>query len=78
MEVCLLRGVGARRADGVDVVIAGAGLQALLALLALAVPNPVSTDRLIDELWGDNQPGNPDNALHARIRSCAGCSAATL
>ena len=67
MEVCVLRGVGARRADGVDVVIAGSGLQALLALLALAVPNPVSGDRLIDELWGDDQPGNPDNALQARI-----------
>ena len=67
MEVCLLRGVGARREDGGDVVIAGSGLQALLALLALAVPNSVSDDRLIDELWGDNQPGNPDNALQAKI-----------
>ena len=43
------------------------GLQALLALLALAVPNSVSSDRLIDELWGDEQPGNPDNALQAKI-----------
>ena len=67
MEVCLLRGVGARNADGSDVVIAGTGLRALLALLALAVPNSVSSDRLIDELWGEEQPGNPDNALQAKI-----------
>ena len=67
MEVCLLRGVAARNADGSGVVIAGRGLQALLALLALAVPNSVSSDRLIDELWGDEQPGNPDNALQAKI-----------
>jgi DNA-binding SARP family transcriptional activator len=67
MEVCLLRGVAARNPDGSGVVIAGTGLQALLALLALAVPNSVSIDRLIDELWGDEQPGNPDNALQAKI-----------
>ena len=47
--------------------VAGAKLQALLAMLALAVPYPVSDDRLIDELWGDDQPGNPANALQAQV-----------
>ena len=67
VEVRLLRGVGARRGDGHDIVVAGTGLQALLAMLALAVPNSVSDDRLIDELWGDEQPGHPGNALQAKI-----------
>ena len=39
--------------------VAGVKLQALLALLALAVPHAVSNDRLIEELWGDDQPGQP-------------------
>ena len=47
--------------------VAGAKLQALLALLALAVPNPVSDDRLLEELWGDDQPSNPTNALQAQV-----------
>jgi predicted ATPase/DNA-binding SARP family transcriptional activator len=47
--------------------VAGVKLQALLAMLALAVPNAVSKDRLIDELWGDDQPGNPVNALQAQV-----------
>src|SRR5262245_42783478 len=47
--------------------VAGAKLQALLALLALSVPRPVSSDRLIEELWGEAPPGNPANALQAQI-----------
>jgi predicted ATPase/DNA-binding SARP family transcriptional activator len=47
--------------------IAGAKLQALLTLLALAAPRPVSDDRLIDELWGDDQPSKPANALQAQV-----------
>src|SRR5215207_9768794 len=45
--------------------VAGLTLQSLLALLALAAPHTVSDDRLIEELWGDDQPGNPANALQA-------------
>ena len=47
--------------------IVGAKIQALLALLALAAPRPVSDDRLIDELWGDEQPLKPANALQAQV-----------
>lgn len=67
LEVRLLRGIRAGHVEDDDIVIAGSGLQALLAILSLAVPNAVSSDRLIDELWGDEQPGNPENALQARI-----------
>ncbi|MET0324975.1 MAG: BTAD domain-containing putative transcriptional regulator, partial [Ilumatobacteraceae bacterium] len=45
--------------------VAGVKLQSLLSLLALATPQPVSDDRLIEELWGDDQPGHPANALQA-------------
>ena len=51
--------------DGRVQAVAGVKLQSLLALLALAAPHTVSDDRLIEELWGDEQPGNPANALQA-------------
>jgi len=47
--------------------VAGVKLQALVAMLALAAPRPVSDDRLIDELWGDDQPAKPANALQAQV-----------
>ena len=47
--------------------VAGVKLQSLLALLALAAPHAVSDDRLIEELWGDEQPANPANALQALV-----------
>ena len=47
--------------------VAGVKLQSLLAMLALAVPHPVSDDRLLDELWGDDQPAKPVNALQALV-----------
>ena len=67
LEIRLLRGIRAGHAESDDIVIAGSGLQALVAILSPAVPNTVSSDRLIDELWGDEQPSNPENALQARI-----------
>jgi DNA-binding SARP family transcriptional activator len=65
-EVRLLCGIEATQ-DNDHVPIAGVGLKALVAILSLAVPHPVSSDHLIDELWGDEQPKNPENALQARI-----------
>ena len=47
--------------------IAGTKLQSLLAMLALAAPHPVSDDRLLEELWGDDQPAKPANALQALV-----------
>ena len=65
--VRLLGCVEAGRDDTVVDPVPGSKLQALVGLLALAVPHPVSADRLIDELWGDEQPANPANALQAQI-----------
>ena len=66
VAVSLLGPIQAHTAAGL-VSVAGAKLQALLALLALAAPRPVSDDRLIDELWGDDQPAKPANALQAQV-----------
>ena len=64
VRVSLLGPLEVRSDHGVQPV-AGVKLQSLLALLALAAPHPVSDDRLIEELWGDEQPANPANALQA-------------
>jgi len=47
--------------------ISGSKLQVLLATLALAAPHPVSDDRLIEEIWGEDQPANPANSLQAQV-----------
>jgi predicted ATPase/DNA-binding SARP family transcriptional activator len=52
---------------GVAIPVRGAKQRALLALLALSRGNPVSADRLIDQLWGDGQTAKPANALQAQI-----------
>jgi DNA-binding SARP family transcriptional activator len=52
---------------GVPVPVRGAKQRALLALLTLQPGQPVSTDRLIDVLWGDGQAAHPANALQAQI-----------
>src|SRR4051794_10785694 len=48
--------------DGELIALGGARQRALVVLLALRAPSPVSCDRLIDELWGERPP---DSALHA-------------
>jgi predicted ATPase/DNA-binding SARP family transcriptional activator len=47
--------------------IRGAKQRALLALLALSRGSPISSDRLIDQLWGDEQTAKAPNALQAQI-----------
>ena len=52
---------------GVPIPVRGAKQRTLLALLALSRGNPVSADRLIDQLWGDGRTAKPANALQAQI-----------
>src|SRR4051794_28736301 len=66
MAVDLIGPIEVRHGDGV-LRIAGARQQALVAMLALAAPHPVGDERLMDELWGDERPGNPTNALQALV-----------
>ena len=49
------------------VVVRGAKERALLALLAVHVGRVVSDDRILEELWGDQLPANPANALQKRV-----------
>ena len=62
----MLDGVRASRGDQ-RIPIIGPKLQGILGALALAVPHSVSTDRLIDGIWGEATLGNPLNALQAQI-----------
>ena len=47
--------------------LTGARQRALLAILLLHVGEAVSSDRLIDELWGDDPPQTGSAALRVRI-----------
>ncbi|WP_433417584.1 AfsR/SARP family transcriptional regulator [Microtetraspora malaysiensis] len=42
-------------------------VRALLADLLVHEGRQVSTDRLVDDLWGEELPGNPANALQAKV-----------
>jgi predicted ATPase/DNA-binding SARP family transcriptional activator/tetratricopeptide (TPR) repeat protein len=54
-------------AGGRPVQLTGARERALLAILLIHAAEVVSADRLIDELWGDDLPGNPSNALQVVV-----------
>lgn len=41
--------------------------RAVFAMLALAAPEIVSTDRFVDGLWGEDPPGNPTAALQVFV-----------
>ncbi|MBG6093543.1 AfsR/SARP family transcriptional regulator [Actinomadura viridis] len=53
--------------DGAAVPVPGLKVRALLADLLLHEGRPVPADRLIDDLWGDDLPGNPPAALSAKV-----------
>ena len=53
--------------DGAPRTIPGAGERELLALLALSAGRVVAAATLIDALWGEDLPANPDNALQVRV-----------
>ncbi|MFD7202230.1 BTAD domain-containing putative transcriptional regulator [Streptomyces sp. NPDC059893] len=56
-----------RDGDGDPVAVPEVKVRALLAALLVHEGRPVSADRLIDGLWGDDLPGNPANALQAKV-----------
>ncbi len=53
--------------DGVAQPIGGPKRRALLATLLLAAGEPVSRERLIDELWGDEPPSTAANTLQVNV-----------
>jgi predicted ATPase/DNA-binding SARP family transcriptional activator len=56
-----------RDGEGAPVRIPEAKVRALLADLLVHEGRPVSADRLVHDLWGDDLPGNPANALQAKV-----------
>ena len=75
VDVRLLGGLEVAGVDEIPVKIAGARPRALLALLALHAPDVVSTDRIVDALWSDDEAQDPESALHvavSRLRDALG------
>ncbi|MEV4537541.1 BTAD domain-containing putative transcriptional regulator [Asanoa sp. NPDC049518] len=54
-------------ADGAVVPVPGTKVRALLAALLAREGQPVPADRLVDEIWGDDPPGNPAAALAVKV-----------
>ncbi|WP_419998948.1 BTAD domain-containing putative transcriptional regulator [Streptomyces boninensis] len=82
MDLRLLGEVAVREAPGQAVLpITGARQRLLLALLLLHAPSPVSTDRILDELWTPSPAKSPTAALHtavAKLRRALGPRGAAL
>lgn len=51
---------------GTVVPVPGAKVRALLADLLVAAGQPVPADRLVDDIWADDPPGNPAGTLAAK------------
>lgn len=66
MRFGVLGPLGVWTADGEAVAVPEAKVRALLAAL-LANDGPVSADRLVDDLWGVEPPGNPTNTLQTKV-----------
>jgi hypothetical protein len=59
--------------DGAALVrVAGVKERALLAELVVHAGRVVSADRLIEDLWGEDPPGNPANTRRVGCRRCGG------
>jgi DNA-binding SARP family transcriptional activator len=55
--------------DGQPRVVTGRRRKALMAVLGLNAGQTVSTDRLIDIVWGDNPPATALNTLQSHVSS---------
>ena len=53
--------------DGQPVRVPEAKVRTLLAVLLVHEGAPVSADRLADDLWGEQLPGNPVNTLQTKV-----------
>ena len=66
LEFAVLGPLAAQR-DGSPVPLGGGRRALLLALLVIEAGRPLSRDRLIDELWGDDPPETAVTALHGLV-----------
>jgi predicted ATPase/DNA-binding SARP family transcriptional activator len=67
MEIGLLGELEVLDDDGHDVVVTGAKLRALVAVLALHVGRAVSAEQLVEALWGDQPPSAVRNGLQGLV-----------
>ncbi|WP_433565644.1 BTAD domain-containing putative transcriptional regulator [Nocardia sp. CA-151230] len=67
MEFGILGPIEARRADGGPFPIGGPQVRALLAVLALDAGRVVGRERLIDDLYGSEPPGEVGHALQSQV-----------
>ncbi|GAB2967850.1 BTAD domain-containing putative transcriptional regulator [Saccharothrix stipae] len=67
MRFGVLGPLDVRTADGTPVRVPERKVRVLLAALLAHRGRPVSADRLVADLWGDDGPGNPLRALHAKV-----------
>jgi DNA-binding SARP family transcriptional activator len=67
VDIAVLGPVELRADIGTPVPVAGARLRTLLVLLALDAGRAVSTDRLVDGVWGADPPGSAAGALQALV-----------
>jgi predicted ATPase/DNA-binding SARP family transcriptional activator len=67
VDIAVLGPVELRADPGTAVPVAGARLRTLLVLLALDAGRAVSTDRLVDGVWGARPPRDAAGALQALI-----------
>jgi predicted ATPase/DNA-binding SARP family transcriptional activator len=67
MRFGVLGELGVWRDDGTPVGVPGVKVRALLADLIIHGGQPVSVDRLVDDLWGGAAPANPVGALQVRV-----------
>jgi predicted ATPase/DNA-binding SARP family transcriptional activator len=66
IEISVLGPLGLR-VDGSVVAVPGAKRRAVLALLALAAPGPVSVERLLDAVWPGEAPASGRAALQSHV-----------
>ena len=67
MRIRLLGPVEVLGKDGEPIALAGARERVLVATLALGANRSLSTNRLVDALWGDEPPATAANALQVHI-----------
>ncbi|WP_395360452.1 BTAD domain-containing putative transcriptional regulator [Streptomyces sp. YH02] len=67
MRFAVLGETAVRTEDGTPVRVPELKVRTLLAALLVDAGRPVAAFRLVDDLWGDEPPGNPLRALQAKV-----------
>lgn len=67
MEFRILGPMELRPEDGTPVEIGGGRERTILGVLVARAGEVVAAERLIDEVWGEDLPANPANALQVRV-----------